>query len=118
MNDLLNNWLFQAIFGNVVCYLLSKLVKSFLKWIKSSSSETTTSSSFPKYPKKLLKKQFYISLSFTITGIPLFFLTNNQFLKCVSFLMMFLGIILFDFAFECALDSFDDVISNRCKNNS
>jgi hypothetical protein len=119
MNDLLNNWLVQAVIGNVVCYLLSKAVKSFHKWLNSKSNKITdTPNCYPKYSKKALRKQFYISLCVAITGVPIFFLSTSQFLKYVSSFMMFFGVVLFYFAFECALDSFDDAISDRSKNNS
>lgn len=118
MKDLLNNWLVQAIIGNLVCYLLSKSVKSFRKWLNSPSNKVDNMRCYPKYSKKTLRKQFYISLAFAITGVPIFFLTTNQYLKCISFFMMFFGVTLFYFAFECALDSFEDVTGNGSKNNT
>lgn len=119
MKELLNNWLIQAIIGNVVCYLLSKTIKPFYQWLNSKSNKVSnTQTCRPQYSKKSLRKQFYISLSVAITGIPIFFLTTDQFLKCVSFFMMLFGFILFYFAFEGALGCFEDVISDRSKDDS
>ena len=114
MKDLLNNWLIQAIIGNVVCYFLSKFIFSFKKWLNTPIKTTINSkSNIPLYSKKSLRKQFYVSLFIVILSIPIFILTSNQFLKVFSFFSFIWFIFFMYCAFECSLDSFDDITSNR-----
>ena len=108
--NLLNNWLVQAIIGNLVCFLLSKIAMWFIK--NTNSTNTTTNTPY-KHSKKTLKKQFYISLVIAITSIPIFFFTSDVLIKSSSFWGIILGLFFAYCAFECALDSFDDSPSDR-----
>jgi len=109
--DFFNNWLLQAIIGNIVWFILVKIVKWFIKNMESNNS--SSNKTVEKYSEHTLKKQFYISLVVSITSAPLFFFTSNQYLKAIAFLGIFFGIILMDFAFECSLEYFKDNPTNR-----
>ena len=111
--NLLNNWLAQAIIANVVCYILGKIVKWFIHDLKSNRKEQNPTIS--KYSKKELRKEFYISLAITITCTPLFFFTQELFIKGLSFWGIFFGIFFMYCAFECSLECFNDKPSGRSK---
>ena len=111
--DLLNNWLVQAIIGNFACFILSKIAKWFIANRKSNKNNNTKVLS--KYSKKILRKEFYISLIIAITSTPIFFFTSDNSLKLISFIGIFFGIFFVYCAFECALECFEDTPSNRCK---
>ena len=112
MNNLLNNWLVQALIGNIVCFIFARIAKWIYNDIKNSKSKSIEKP-LSKYSKKTLRKQFYISFACFITGTPLFFLTSNQYLKALSLIMMFFGMFLIYCSFECALECFNDNIDNR-----
>lgn len=111
--NLLNNWLVQAIIGNVVCYILSQIVKLLMNTPESANKDV--SKPLAKHSKHVLRKEFYISLAVSITCVPIFFLIPNKYLKLISLMFMFLGIFFMYCAFECSLECFDDGISNRSK---
>lgn len=114
MNNLLNNWLFQAIVGNIVCFILAKIAKWFYNDIKTTNYKSVQTP-LQKHSKKVLRKQFYISLVITITDVPIFFLIPNQYLKAFSLIAIFFGVFFMYCSFECALECFNDIESNRGK---
>lgn len=118
--NIFDNWLVQAIIGNVVCFILSKIATSFYTWIKTPTSKKVINSQkyTPSYPKKTLRKQFYICLVIMIICIPIFLSTTNQTLKALSLVLGPWSAFLMICSFECALESFEDIHDDRITNKS
>ena len=69
----------------------------------------------PQYSKRSLRKQFYISLIANIIFVIIFFTFKSNCLKAISFVAIFWCTFFMYCAFECSLDSFDDISSNGSK---
>lgn len=117
--NLLNNWLIQAILGNVAWILFCRIIKNlktFLKTLNENNSKQNSSNSPKKlYSKKLLKNQF--NICFKVSSIStislLVILANNlqyQFFALFILLIIFVffSYILMLGSFEGSLERFDD----------
>lgn len=99
---LLDNWLVQAIIGNVACFILSRVLKSFIRYFSTPpKTEKTT-----YYSKSALRKEFYISLTI-ILFIAFCFAYPS--LKSDSNIIFPISIVLWALfflisAFECSLE--------------
>lgn len=118
--NIFDNWLIQAVIGNVVCFILSKIAISFYNWIKTQSSKkvVNTQEYTPSYSKKTLRKQFYICLIIMIICIPIFFFATNKTLKALSLVFGPWSAFLMLCSFECALENFKEIHDYRTSNKS
>ncbi len=116
--NILDNWLLQAIIGNVVCFVLGKIAVYFFNSIKSNNAKTSKKL-LSNYSKKILRQQFYISLVFNLISIiGLFFFIGKNFLTVLCTTVIFWSTLFMIFAFECSLECFKDSPRNRRKNNA
>lgn len=110
--NLINNWLFQAIFANILWGIITMLVKAFIKWINTKPQKTQVSLNTPRYSKKTLRLQFYICL---IIGILSFYtlLFADESSKAVSIVSFGWCLFLMISSFECSLESFEDINTKK-----
>jgi len=91
--DLLNNWLIQAIIGNLVWLILAKIFKWFRDNSQIKNKEIINDK---EYSKILVKKQFSVCFWIaSISTIILLVILLNQLQNKYSFLFVFLIIIVF-----------------------
>lgn len=113
--NLLNNWLFQTVVGNAICFILGKIVLYFYQILKTNNNNTFQKP-LSKYSKKTLRKQFYISLGIDIILIVLlFFFIGNNYFTVIATTIIFWSTLFIIFAFECSLECFEDFPCNRCQ---
>ena len=106
--NIFDNWLIQAIVGNIVWIVLCRLVKCFF----TVQPYTPSNNPADIYPKTLVKKQFYtccrVSSVATITLIVLLF---NNLYKQYESLCILLMITIF-FCYILMAGAFDAALNN------
>ena len=116
--NILDNWLIQSIIGNVVCFILGKIIIYFFNFLKSKNM-TFSNKKISHYSKKTLRTEFYISFIINIISITgLFFFIGKNFLTVLCTSIIFWSTLFMIFAFECSLECFKDYPRNRCKKNT
>ena len=109
---LFDNWLVQAVIGNAVCFILSKVVKALIRYFSTPpKTENTT-----YYSTSAIRKEFYISLAFLLFvtfcyAYPSLKADSNN-VYTISFVLWALFFLIS--AFECSLEqNIDQKIVNR-----
>ena len=109
---LFDNWLVQAVIGNAVCFILSKIIKALIQFFSTPpKTENTT-----YYSKSAIRKEFYISLAFIMLvtfcyAYPSLQSDSNS-IYIISFILWALFFLIS--AFECSLEqNINQEIINR-----
>ena len=93
-------WLIQGLITAFICCIIRYVWEKIKHYINSSSSTIEQQNKQNFTPLKLLKKQFFISLSMVIIPIVCFaffknFLIQQRELLCTLFIILFFGILVF-----------------------
>lgn len=110
---MIDNWLFQNLFANLIWIIISWVVINIHKSIKNSQKENNNKI-HTTYSKKILRLQFYICSILVIGCFSILAFTNvNDFFRGMLFYSIFWSSLLVLSAFECSLDNFPNKLSSN-----
>lgn len=113
--NIFNNWLFQAVIANLICFLLGNVFISIYKTFKKIDTANIKNS----YKISTLRKQFYFSLILLIVSVILLFIFKKQTILVTACVLGFWCIVFIISAFECSVEQITPKSkSKRNKTNS
>lgn len=115
-------WLVQGLITAFICCIIRFIWEKLKRYVNASSTAPDTQNNKIFTPLRLLKKQFFISLSMMIFPLIIFiffkeYLMNQSEILCILFIILFFGSLVFWGVIETMFDEISYYRNNKNTNN-